>query len=48
MLYIAAMIAVIVGADLLFFRGRYEARLVANLCIVAAFAAGYFVFFMKR
>ena len=47
-LYVIAMIAVIVGVDLLFFRDRFHPRLIANLCILAAFGAGYFLFFMRR
>ncbi|MBO0749037.1 MAG: hypothetical protein J2O44_01215 [Porphyrobacter sp.] len=46
-LYVAAMIAVIVAVDLLFFRHRLEARLIANLAIVAVFAAGYFAFLRR-
>lgn len=47
-LYIVVMIVIIVGVDLLFFRHRFEARLIANIAIVAIFAAIYFVFFMRR
>ena len=43
-----AMILIIVGIDVLFFRERFQARLIANACVVALFAAGYLVFFPKR
>jgi hypothetical protein len=45
-LYVAAMVAVIVGVDLIFFRGRlwlWE-RLMANVGIVLVFLAFYFRF----
>ena len=44
-LWVAAMVVVIVGVDLLFFRNRFWERLVANIGIVLAFAALYLVFF---
>jgi type IV secretory pathway VirB2 component (pilin) len=43
-LYVAAMIAVIVGADLLFFRNHFWARLIANIGIVLVFGAFYLRF----
>jgi hypothetical protein len=43
-LYVAAMIAVIVGADLVFFRNRFWERLLANIGIVLVFAAFYLRF----
>jgi hypothetical protein len=47
-IYVAAMIVLIVLADVLFFRDRTTARLIANAAIVAAFALCYFVFIRKR
>jgi len=43
-LFVVAMIAVIVGVDLLFFRHRFEARLIANVAIVVVFAVLYLAF----
>ena len=43
-LYVVAMVAVIVGADLVFFRNRFWERLIANIGIVLVFAAFYFRF----
>jgi hypothetical protein len=43
-LYIVAMIAVIVGVDVAFFRDRFWARLIANIGIVLVFAAFYLRF----
>ena len=44
-LYLMAMIAVIVAADLMFFRGLFWPRLLANTGIVLVFAAFYFRLF---
>jgi protein-S-isoprenylcysteine O-methyltransferase Ste14 len=44
-LYVAAMIAVIVGVDLAFFRQHFWPRLVVNIGIVLVFAAFYFRYF---
>ena len=38
-LYVAAMIAVIVGVDVAFFRGHFWARLIVNVGVVLVFAA---------
>ncbi|HET7849185.1 MAG TPA: hypothetical protein VFL51_08990 [Pseudolabrys sp.] len=46
-LYIAAMIAVIVGVDLAFFRNRFWERLMVNIGIVLVFAAFYFRFLSR-
>jgi hypothetical protein len=46
-IYIAVMILLIVGIDVLFFRQRFQARLIANGCIVTL-SAGYIVFLAKR
>jgi hypothetical protein len=43
-IFFALMVAAIVGADFLFFRDRFLARLIANIAIVAVFAAIYFLF----
>ena len=47
-LYVAAMVAVIVGVDVAFFRHRFWERLIANIGIVLVFAAFYLRFFMRR
>jgi hypothetical protein len=46
-LYVLAMVAVIVGVDILFFRHQFWARLLVNVGIVLVFAAFYFRF-LKR
>jgi len=43
-LYVAAMIAVIVGVDVAFFRNRFWERLMANIGIVLVFGAFYLRF----
>jgi hypothetical protein len=43
-LYVLAMIAVIVGVDVLFFRDRFWERLAVNVGIVLVFGAFYFRF----
>jgi hypothetical protein len=43
-LYVSAMIAVIVGVDILFFRNRFWERLLVNVGIVLVFAAFYLRF----
>jgi hypothetical protein len=43
-LYVGAMIAVVVGVDLLFFKNRFWERLMANIGIVLVFAAFYLRF----
>jgi len=43
-LYVAAMVAVIVGVDFGFFRNRFWERLMANIGIVLVFAAFYWRF----
>ena len=42
--YAVAMAAVVVGVDILFFRGHFWERLAANVGIVLVFAAFYFRF----
>ena len=43
-LYVLAMVAVIVGVDVAFFRGRIWERLMANIGIVLVFGAFYLRF----
>ena len=43
-LYVVAMVAVIVGVDLGFFRSRFWERLLVNIGIVLVFAAFYLRF----
>jgi hypothetical protein len=45
--YVIAMIAVVVGVDVLFFRHNFWPRLAANVGIVLVFGAFYFRF-LKR
>jgi hypothetical protein len=44
-MYVIVMIAVIVGADVAFFRNRFWERLMANIGIVLVFGAFYLRFF---
>jgi hypothetical protein len=46
-LYVLAMVAVVVGVDILFFRHLFWERLAANIGIVLVFGAFYFRF-LKR
>jgi hypothetical protein len=46
-LYVFALVAVVVGADVLFFRHHFAERLAANIGIVLVFVAFYFRF-LKR
>jgi hypothetical protein len=43
-LYVLAMIAIIVGVDVMFFRNRFWERLIVNIGIVLVFAAFYLRF----
>ena len=43
-LYVLALVAVVVGVDVLFFRHHLWERLIANVGIVLVFAAYYFRF----
>ena len=43
-LYVVAMVAVIVGVDLMFFRNHFWERLIVNIGIVLVFAAFYLRF----
>lgn len=44
-LYIAAMVVIIVGLDVAFFRQRFVERLIANIGVVLLFGAFYLRFF---
>lgn len=46
-LYVLAMVAVVVGVDVLFFRHRFWERLMVNVGIVLVFAA-FALRFLKR
>lgn len=45
--YLVAMVALIVGVDLVFFRGQFWARLLVNIGIVLVFTAFYLRFFTQ-
>ena len=44
MLYVLALVAVVVGVDVLFFRNRFWERLMVNVGIVLVFGAFYLRF----
>ena len=46
-LYVLALIAVVVGVDVLFFRHHFWARLLVNVRIVLVFGA-FYLRFLKR
>lgn len=46
-LYVIAMVAVIIGADVAFFRNRFWERLALNIGIVLVFAAFYWRFLAR-
>jgi uncharacterized membrane protein YozB (DUF420 family) len=46
-LYVLAMVAVIVGVDVLFFRHEFWARLAVNVGIVLVFGAFYWRFLRR-
>jgi hypothetical protein len=46
-LYVVALVAVVVGADVLFFRHYFWERLIVNVGIVLVFS-GFYLRFMKR
>lgn len=46
-LYVAVMVAIIVGLDLAFFRHHFWARLIVNVGVVLVFAA-FYLRFLKR
>jgi len=43
-LYVLTIVVVVVGTDVLFFRGHFGERLMANVGIVLVFGAFYFRF----
>jgi hypothetical protein len=47
LIYVAAMVAVIVGVDFVFFRNRFWERLAVNVGIVLVFVAFYSRFFRR-
>ena len=47
MLYVLAMVAIVVGVDILFFKHHFWARLLVNVGIVLVFGAFYWRF-LKR
>ena len=46
-LYVLAMVAIVVGVDILFFRHQFWPRLISNVGIVLVFAA-FYLRFLKR
>lgn len=46
-LYVLALVAVVVGVDVLFFRNNFWPRLIVNAGIVLVFAA-FYLRFLKR
>jgi hypothetical protein len=46
-LYVLALVAVVVGVDVLFFRNRFWERLTVNVGIVLVFTA-FYLRFLKR
>jgi hypothetical protein len=46
-LYVVAMVAVIVGVDVVFFRNRFWERLAVNIGIVLVFATVYLMFLRR-
>jgi hypothetical protein len=46
-LYVLAMVAVVIGVDVLFFRHQFWARLIVNVGIVLVFAAVYLRFLRR-
>ncbi len=46
-LYVLAMVAAVVGVDVLFFRHHFRERLLANIGIVLIFGA-FYLRFLKR
>jgi membrane protein implicated in regulation of membrane protease activity len=47
-LYVLALVAVVVGVDILFFRHHFWERLIANVVIVLVFGAFYWRFLKRR
>jgi hypothetical protein len=47
-LYVLAMVAVVVGVDVLFFKHQFWPRLIANVGIVLVFVVVYFSFLKRQ
>ena len=47
-LYVLALVAVVVGVDIVFFTHQFWERLIANVGIVVVFAALYLRFLKRR
>jgi hypothetical protein len=47
-LYVLALVAIVVGVDIVFFRHQFWPRLIANVGIVVAFATFYLRFPKRR
>ncbi len=47
-LYVLALVAIVVGVDILFFRHDFWKRLIANVGIVLVFGAVYLRFLKRR
>ncbi len=47
-LYVLALVAVVVGVDILFFRHQFWERLIANVGLVLVFGAVYLRFLKRR
>jgi uncharacterized membrane protein YozB (DUF420 family) len=47
-LYVLAMVAIIVGVDVLFLRHQFLARLIVNVGIVLVFGAVYFLLIKRH
>ncbi|MDB5184663.1 MAG: hypothetical protein JWN38_471 [Candidatus Saccharibacteria bacterium] len=47
-LYVVLMIAIIVAVDFLFFRHRFQERLIVNIAIVLLFAVLYFISLRRK
>jgi uncharacterized membrane protein YozB (DUF420 family) len=47
-LYVLAMVAIIVGVDVLFLRHQTLTRLIVNIAIVLVFGAVYFLFIKRQ
>ncbi|HTU86889.1 MAG TPA: hypothetical protein VMF57_15035 [Solirubrobacteraceae bacterium] len=47
-LYVLALVVVVAGVDILFFRHHFSERLIANVGIVLAFVAFYLLFLNRR
>jgi len=47
-LYVLALVAVVVGVDVLFLRHHFWARLLVNVGIVVVFAVLYLAFLKRR